>query len=49
MTRRAIRDGQWISGIGAIGVFCIGAALLSSVIVLAFVREEPIDLEMTAA
>jgi len=36
-------------GFGAIGVFCIGAALLSSVIVLAFVREEPIDLEMTAA
>jgi predicted MFS family arabinose efflux permease len=36
-------------GFGAIGVFCIGAALLSSVIVLAFVREEPIDLEVTAA
>jgi len=33
-------------GFGAIGVFCLGAAILSSVIVLAFVREEPIDLEI---
>lgn len=33
-------------GFGAIGVFCMGAALLSCVIVLAFVREEPIDLEL---
>lgn len=33
-------------GFGAIGVFCLGAALLSCVIVFAFVREEPIDLEI---
>ncbi|MGH2492733.1 MAG: MFS transporter, partial [Candidatus Limnocylindria bacterium] len=33
-------------GFGAIGVFCLGAALLSCIIVLAFVREEPIDLEI---
>jgi predicted MFS family arabinose efflux permease len=35
-------------GFGAIGVFCMGAALLSSVIVLAFVHEEPIDLEIAS-
>jgi len=33
-------------GFWALGVFCMCAALLSSVIVLRFVREEPIDLEM---
>jgi DHA1 family inner membrane transport protein len=36
-------------GFGAVGVFCMGAALLSCVVVLAFVREEPIDLEMATA
>ena len=36
-------------GFGAIGVFCMGAALLSSVIVLAFVREEPIEVDIGAA
>jgi DHA1 family inner membrane transport protein len=35
-------------GFGAIGVFCLGAALLSCVIVLAFVREDPIDLEIAS-
>jgi predicted MFS family arabinose efflux permease len=36
-------------GFWALGVFCMGAALLSSLIVLRFVREEPIDLEMAPA
>jgi len=35
-------------GFGAIGVFCMGAALLSCVIVLAFVREDPMDLEIAS-
>lgn len=33
-------------GFWALGVFCMAAALLSSLIVVRFVREEPIDLEM---
>jgi predicted MFS family arabinose efflux permease len=33
-------------GFGAIGVFCMGAALLSSVIVLAFVREDPLEVDL---
>lgn len=36
-------------GFGAIGVFCMAAALLSSAIVLAFVREEPIEVDIGAA
>lgn len=36
-------------GFGALGVFCMGAAVLSSLIVVRFVREEPIDLEMAPA
>lgn len=36
-------------GFAAIGVFCMGAALLSSVIVLAFVREDPIEVDIGAA
>jgi predicted MFS family arabinose efflux permease len=36
-------------GFWAIGVFCMGAALLSCLVVLRFVREEPIDLEMAPA
>ncbi len=36
-------------GFGAIGVFCLGAALLSCVVVLAFVREEPIELGIATA
>lgn len=36
-------------GFGAIGVFCMAAALLSSAIVLAFVREEPIEMDIGAA
>jgi predicted MFS family arabinose efflux permease len=36
-------------GFAAIGVFCMGAALLSCVIVLAFVREEPIEVDIGAA
>lgn len=36
-------------GFWALGVFCMGAALLSSLIVLRFVREEPIDFEMAPA
>ncbi|HKY51753.1 MAG TPA: MFS transporter [Candidatus Limnocylindria bacterium] len=35
-------------GFGAIGVFCMGAAILSCVIVLAFVHEDPIDLEIAS-
>ena len=33
-------------GFGAIGVFCLGAALLSSVIVIAFVREDPLEVDL---
>lgn len=36
-------------GFGAIGVFCMAAALLSSAIVLAFVREDPIEVDIGAA
>jgi predicted MFS family arabinose efflux permease len=36
-------------GFAAIGLFCMGAALLSSVIVLAFVREDPIEVDIGAA
>jgi DHA1 family inner membrane transport protein len=36
-------------GFGAIGVFCMVTALLSSAIVLAFVREEPIEVDIGAA
>ena len=36
-------------GFWALGIFCMCAALLSSLIVLRFVREEPIDLEMSPA
>jgi DHA1 family bicyclomycin/chloramphenicol resistance-like MFS transporter len=36
-------------GFGAIGVFCMGAALLSSVIVLAFVREESLEVDIGEA
>lgn len=36
-------------GFAAIGVFCMGAALLSSVIVLAFVREEPMEVDLGVA
>lgn len=36
-------------GFAAIGVFCMGTALLSSVIVLAFVREDPIEVDIGAA
>jgi len=36
-------------GFGAIGVFCMGAALLSSVIVMAFVREEPLEVDVGVA
>ena len=36
-------------GFWALGIFCMCAALLSSLIVLRFVREEPIDLEMAPA
>ena len=36
-------------GFGAIGVFCMVTALLSSAIVLAFVREDPIELDIGAA
>jgi predicted MFS family arabinose efflux permease len=35
-------------GFGAIGLFCMGAALLSCVIVLAFVHEDPIDIEIAS-
>lgn len=44
----AILGGFFVDTLGfwAIGVFCLGAALLSCVIVLAFVNEEPIDLEI---
>ena len=38
-----------VYGFWALGVFCMGAALLSSLIVVRFVREEPIDLEMAPA
>jgi predicted MFS family arabinose efflux permease len=34
---------------GAIGVFCMGAALLSSVIVLVFVREDPLEVDLGTA
>lgn len=36
-------------GFRAVGIFCFAAAMLSTVIVLLFVREEPIDLEIAAA
>jgi predicted MFS family arabinose efflux permease len=36
-------------GFGAIGVFCMAAALLSSVIVLAFVREDPLEVDLGTA
>lgn len=36
-------------GFGAIGVFCMGAAILSSVIVLAFVREESVEVDVGVA
>lgn len=36
-------------GFGAIGVFCMGTALLSCVIVLAFVREDPLEVDIGAA
>ncbi len=36
-------------GFGAIGVFCMVVALLSSAIVLAFVREDPIEVDIGAA
>ena len=36
-------------GFGAIGVFCMGAALLSCVIVLAFVREDPLEVDLGTA
>jgi len=35
-------------GFAAIGVFCFAAALSSAVIVVLFVREEPIDLEIAS-
>ena len=35
-------------GFGAIGVFCMGAAILSCVIVLSFVHEDTIDLEIAS-
>jgi predicted MFS family arabinose efflux permease len=36
-------------GFGAIGIFCMGAALLSCVIVLAFVREESLEVDIGEA
>ena len=36
-------------GFWAIGVFCMGVAVLSSVIVLAFVREEALEVDLGAA
>jgi predicted MFS family arabinose efflux permease len=40
--------GILVDGLGfwAIGVFCLGAAALSTTVVLLFVREEPMDLEV---
>ena len=35
-------------GFGPLGVFCFGSAVLSAIIVLRFVVEEPIDLEVVA-
>jgi len=37
------------SGFGALGAFCFVSAVLAALVVLIFVREEPIDLEMAPA
>ena len=37
-----------LTGFGPLGVFCFGSAVLSAIIVLRFVVEEPIDLEVVA-
>ena len=49
MSLRQFGSGILALGFGAIGVFCMGAALLSCVIVLAFVREESLEVDIGEA
>ena len=51
MVAAAAIGGVLIEGYGfwALGVFCMGAALLAAIVVTVFVREEPIDLEIAPA
>ena len=51
MVAAATIGGVLIDGYGfwALGVFCMGAALLAAIVVTVFVREEPLDLEIAPA
>ena len=51
MVAAAAIGGVLIDGYGfwALGVFCMGAALLAAIVVTVFVREEPLDLEIAPA